>query len=58
MGLVCMCKNIMACTMKTSGTSVNVFSYITLKDVGVEVPTGKETRKYLCSKAGDDGKQQ
>ena len=43
-----MCKNIMAFTMKTSGTSVNEVSYIILKDVGMEVPTSIETRKYLC----------
>ena len=29
-----------------------------MKDVGMEVPKSIETRKDLCSKAGDDGMQQ
>ena len=29
-----------------------------MRHVGMEVPKSIETRKHLCSKAGDDGMQQ
>ena len=50
-----MCIKLNVCRQsKTSGAS----PFKMLKDVGMEVSKGIETKKQLCSKTGDDGMKQ